>query len=65
MLPELPDVLVASIYTIINGAYVYPKFAFAHELLGAGAIGFCCLRSLSRGRWQWALHLERAACRED
>ena len=34
---ELAEVLVASIHTCINGAYVYPQYAFAHELLGTGA----------------------------
>jgi hypothetical protein len=43
---DCADVLVASIYTSFNGAYVYPQFAFAHELLGAGA----WLGVLLRGR---------------
>ena len=43
---DLADVLVASIHTGFNGAYVYPRFAFAHELLGAGA----WLGVLLRGR---------------
>ncbi len=43
---DLADVLVASIHTGFNGAYVYPQFAFAHELLGAGA----WLGVLLRGR---------------
>ena len=44
--PGLADILVGSIHTSINGAYVYPKYAFAHELLGAGA----WLGTLLRGR---------------
>jgi hypothetical protein len=44
--PSLADVLVGSIHTSINGAYAYPKYAFAHEILGTGAwIGL-----LMRGR---------------
>ncbi len=43
---DCAEVLVASIYTSFNGAYVYPQFAFAHELLGAGA----WLGVLLRGR---------------
>ena len=43
---DCAEVLVASIHTSINGAYVYPQFAFAHELLGAGA----WLGVLLRGR---------------
>ena len=43
---DCAEVLVASIHTCINGAYVYPEFAFAHELLGAGA----WLGLLLRGR---------------
>jgi hypothetical protein len=43
---DLADVLVASIHTSINGAYVYPQYAFAHELLGTGA----WLGVLLRGR---------------
>lgn len=35
--PELPDVLLATIHTSVNGAYVYPETGFAHELLTAGA----------------------------
>jgi hypothetical protein len=34
---EFVDALVASIHSSINGAYVYPEFASAHELLGTGA----------------------------
>jgi hypothetical protein len=33
----LPDALLASIHTSINAAYVYPRCAFAHELLATGA----------------------------
>jgi hypothetical protein len=43
---DLADVLVASIHTSINGAYVYPQYAFAHELLATGA----WLGVLLRGR---------------
>lgn len=35
--PELPDVLLATIHTSMNGAYVYPETDYAHELLTAGA----------------------------
>lgn len=43
---ELPEALVASIYTCVNGAYVYPQFAFGHEILTTGA----WLGVLMRGR---------------
>ena len=43
---DCTEVLVASIHTSLNGAYVYPQFAFAHELLGAAA----WLGVLLRGR---------------
>jgi hypothetical protein len=34
---SLADVLVGSVHARINGAYAEPEFAFAHELLAAGA----------------------------
>jgi len=43
---SLADTLVAAIYASFNAAYVYPQFAFCHELLTAGAwLGY-----LVRGR---------------
>lgn len=44
--PELADILVGSIHTSINGAYAYPRYAFAHEILGTGA----WMGTLLRGR---------------
>lgn len=35
---SLSDVVAATINARINGAYVYPEFAFAHELLAAAAV---------------------------
>lgn len=41
------DVLVGSIHSRVNGAYIYPQWAFAHELFSAGA----WLGVLLSGRW--------------
>ena len=35
--PDLCDALVASIHTRLNAGYVYPSYAYAHELLMTGA----------------------------
>jgi hypothetical protein len=43
---DLAEILLASIHTSINVAYVYPSLTFAHELLGTGA----WLGILLRGR---------------
>jgi hypothetical protein len=43
---SLADALVASIHASLNGAYIYPEFVYAHELLSVGAwLGY-----LVRGR---------------
>jgi hypothetical protein len=42
----LPDVVLASINARLNGVYVYPEFAHAHELLTAAAL----LGHLASGR---------------
>lgn len=43
---SLADTLIAAIYSSFNAAYVYPRFAFCHELFTAGAwLGY-----LVRGR---------------
>ncbi|MEZ5901033.1 MAG: hypothetical protein R3D51_16245 [Hyphomicrobiaceae bacterium] len=44
---EQADALVASIHSRVNGAYIYPQWAFAHELFSAGA----WLGVLLSGRW--------------
>ena len=44
--PDLDEALELSIHSGLNAAYVYPRFAFAHELLLAGA----WLGHLARGR---------------
>jgi hypothetical protein len=42
----IADAFVASIHASLNGAYIYPEFVYAHELLSVGAwLGF-----LVRGR---------------
>lgn len=34
---ELPEALIASIHARFNGAYVFPQYDYAHEILTAGA----------------------------